>query len=394
VRCGAVPLALLVLGCSSQPTPSAVTPQQPDPCRLAAPSPDELDTFTVALLEPVDWRSSDHALSSANDSERLLFRNLFPNVIQLDCQGTVRPGLAEAWSFDPNTGWTFTVREQTADIVAAILDSAVILDPRHVRLPVRGRDSVPRFLADPALTAATGMASPGTEPGGIELRAAKGTPVYFKFEAKNDPRDVLDRGADLVVTRDVALVEYVANRADLATFTLPWSRTYVLAETGLNQGALTRELSGGSVRTSLAKDAVRADARAAEPPYWWSEAEGCGSDSTLPRRITSPRVVYRNDDGVARSLAERTVALAPATAGLHAVGLDAREFATAVADGLERAYVIGLPRHSLAPCRDASRLPSGARLVPLIDTRAYAIVRKGAPPLRVEWDGTLRIIEP
>jgi hypothetical protein len=36
-------------------------------------------------------------------------------------------------------------------------------------------------------------------------------------------------------------------------------------------------------------------------------------------------------------------------------------------------------------------LPPGVRSLPLIDTRAYAIVRKGVPPLTVEWDGTLRV---
>jgi hypothetical protein len=88
------------------------------------------------------------------------------------------------------------------------------------------------------------------------------------------------------------------------------------------------------------------------------------------------------------------VALASTSAGLRAVGLDAAEFARAVRRRTERAYVIGLPRQSLAPCRDASIWPRGAPLLPLIDTRAYAIVRKGTPPLTVEWDGTIRLVEP
>jgi hypothetical protein len=350
----------------------------------------------------VDWRSLDHALSPTNDSERLLFRNLFHNVIQLDCQGTVRPGLADTWTFDPKTGWTFSLPERasfppgwgaTADIVAENVDSAVVLDARHVRVPMRGRDSIPRFLADPALTLAHGITSSGGEPGGIELSPPAGaTAVYFKFEPNGDARDALDRGADLVVTRDPALVDYVSNRAEFARFPLPWSRTYVLSETGDREGELARALNAASVRSSLAKDAVRADARVAEPPYWWGDTT-CPSTSTRPTQNASPRVVYRKEDEVAGSLAERTVALAPAGSGLRAVGLDAAEFAAAVTGGLERAYVVGLPRQSLAPCRDASMVPAGARLLPLIDTRAHAIVRKGAPPLTVDWDGTLRVVE-
>jgi hypothetical protein len=32
--------------------------------------------------------------------------------------------------------------------------------------------------------------------------------------------------------------------------------------------------------------------------------------------------------------------------------------------------------------------------VPLIETRAHAIVRRGAPPLVAEWDGAVRLAEP
>jgi hypothetical protein len=260
---------------------------------------------------------------------------------------------------------------------------------------MRGQDTIPRFLADPALGVVTGMASSGEEPGGMELPAPEGaTAVYFKFEPNGDARDALDRWADLVVTRDPALVDYVSNRAELATFPLPWSRTYILSETGDGQGELAGALTATSVRSSLAKDAVRADARAAEPPYWWSDAGTCRRTSIPPRHNASTRIVYRKDDEVARGLAERIVALAHTGAGLRVAGLDAAEFATAIRDGLERAYVIGLPRQSLAPCRDAALWPEGARLLPLIDTRAYAIVRKGAPPLTVEWDGTLRVVGP
>jgi hypothetical protein len=76
------------------------------------------------------------------------------------------------------------------------------------------------------------------------------------------------------------------------------------------------------------------------------------------------------------------------------VGLESDAFAGAVENGADRAYVVGLPRQTLVPCRDALRWPPGARLLPLIDIRAYAIVRKGTRPLTVDWDGTLRIVDP
>ena len=75
-------------------------------------------------------------------------------------------------------------------------------------------------------------------------------------------------------------------------------------------------------------------------------------------------------------------------------GSRATRLPAAIESGADRAYVVGLPRQTLVPCRDALRWPAGARLLPLIDTRAYAIIRKGTRPLTVDWDGTLRIVDP
>jgi hypothetical protein len=48
----------------------------------------------------------------------------------------------------------------------------------------------------------------------------------------------------------------------------------------------------------------------------------------------------------------------------------------------------------LAPCRDSLDWPPGALVTPLIDVRARAIVRRGSPPLWVDWLGTVRIVDP
>jgi hypothetical protein len=388
---------------------------------LVADSPNRLDTVTVALLEPVNLAD---ATSPANDSERLLFRNLFDNLVRLDCEGAVRPGLAESWTTDSSQrGWVLMLRQGAtlpagmsldADLVVGTLkglpltdtasgrafplESAVALDTRRFRVLIHDTvgDSPPRFLADPALVFIDGLASAGgTGEGSLTVsRRDNSLVVDFRFPFLRDVRDALDRDVDLVVTRDPALVDYVSNRAEFVTFPLPWSRTYVLAHTGGLAGKLTTELSTAAVRSSLAKDAVRADARPAEPPYWWGDLQSCTlAPPTGQPNGTVSRVIYRKDDDAARNLAERVVALASPNTGFRAVGLEAAQFSQAVRDGTERAYVIGLPRQSLAPCRDASMLPPQARSLPLIETRAYAIVRKGVPPLTVEWDGTLRLVE-
>jgi hypothetical protein len=275
-------------------------------------------------------------------------------------------------------------------------DSAAAIDDRRLRVymsePIT--DSIPRFLADPSLVVIDGLASGGT-PGEQSLQIASGRrrpPINFRTSLTRDPRDALDQDIDLVVTRDLQLVDYVSNRTEFATFPLPWSRTYLLIEPADAQ-SLEPVLADASARRSLASDAVRASARVAEPPYWWTTPTACRSGARGTSGVSGTNLVYRRDDEVARGLAQRIVALAPAGSGLRARELDPGEFEAAIRRGTERAYVVGVPHLSLAPCRDRAFLPEGARVVPLIDTRTFAIVRKGAPPLAVEWDGTLRIVD-
>jgi hypothetical protein len=238
-----------------------------------------------------------------------------------------------------------------------------------------------------------GLASDGTSgEQSVRIAAGRSRPaIDFRSSLTRDPRDALDQDIDLVVTRDLQLLDYVANRTEFATFPLPWSRTYLLIEQADGQ-LLEPVLADASVRRSLAGDAVRAAARVAEPPYWWTTPP-CHSGAARTFGGSGTNLVYARDDEVARGLAQRIVALAPAGTGLRARGLTRAEFEAAIRGGTERAYIVGVPRQSLAPCRDGAFLPEGARVVPLVDTRAFAIVRKGTPPLLVEWDGTLRIVD-
>ena len=349
----------------------------------------------MALLDPVD---RDHALSPANDSELLFYRMTSDTPLRLDCQGQALPGLAKSWDKD-STGrvWTLTLNDEarrydgssmTAHDVAAAwnerkavdgsmpLQSAVALDDRRISVTLRGpQDSVPRLLADPAFS----LAIEPTQPSGVK----------FEPQAGMDPRDALDRGADLVVTRDPALVDYMAGRPEFTTFPLPWSRTYVLVQPA---EARAIDMGGDADRRSLARDAVSADARAAEPPFWWSEAAACSTRLASGPTPGSSRVAYIRGDEVARGLAERIVALAGSGTPLKAAALEPADFAALLRTGSDRAYVVPLPRHTLVPCRGSAAWPDGARVQPLIDTRAHAIVRKGAPPLTVEWDGTVRVV--
>ena len=352
----------------------------------------------MALTEPVE---PGHALNPANDSERLVFRQLLETLVRVDCLGNVHPGLAQSWQRDADgKGWIFTPREGASFAGNFFLpaarglgiDSATYLDDRRVHVRLReAADTLPRVFAEPALAVFAGLAAPGEPVRRFVVSGTHGRPsMDFQVVENGDPRDALDRGIDLAVTRDPSIVEYVAGRPELETFPLPWSLTYLLLQPA---GAPPLQLASDSVRGSLARDAVRAEARPAEPPFWWANQSDCpgGSDSA-EQHLTASRIVYPRGDAVARGLAERLVALAGSGSSLRAAALEPAELTAALRDRTERAYVIAVPRASLAPCRAGSAWPVGASIQPLIDTRATAIVRRGSPPLTVDWDGTVRAL--
>jgi hypothetical protein len=251
-------------------------------------------------------------------------------------------------------------------------------------------DSQPLLFADPSL--AVSFDGEAISPSLALVFQSPGSPMLVNFRVERaDPRDALDRGADLLVTRDLELVDYASSRPDLASFPLPWSRTYLLLQPG--RAELLRTQATDSTRTSLATDAVRAEARPAEPPFWWESMTCPALPIGAAARPASSRIVYLRGDFVARGLAERIVALAGAGTSLRAAALSDSEFDVALQDGSENAYVVAVPRHSLAPCRDSLDWPAGASVTPLVDVRSRAIVRRGSPPLWIDWLGTVRIVD-
>jgi hypothetical protein len=216
--------------------------------------------------------------------------------------------------------------------------------------------------------------------------------VEVRVNRTGDLRDALDAGADLVVTRDPSVIDYAAGRAEFETFPLPWDRTYVLIERpGVEP--LPASVSSDSIRRSLTQGAVRADAREAEPPFWWHNP--CAIEVSMHvRRPSTAQLGYPRTDPIARQLAERLIALAGDSLQLRVVGLEIEGFSAATTLGSERAYVFALPYRPLTPCAEATFWTRKGRLVPLIDSRAHAIVRRGSPPLTVDWDGTVRALQP
>jgi hypothetical protein len=183
-------------------------------------------------------------------------------------------------------------------------------------------------------------------------------------------RNAIDAGTALIATDDLDLTAYAAARADLEVTPLPWDRTYVR----LSPRA---ELPLGA---DAGPDAVRADARSAEAPGCEPFLPEASADSGS---LSSKRVVYDGADPTAREIAERIVALA-GRSDATAVGMPAAELDLALRAGSELAYVVSVSRFSycgtLAALAQHAPWMSSHSVLPLIDTRAYAIAPRTPPP--------------
>lgn len=240
-------------------------------------------------------------------------------------------------------------------------------------------------------------------------------------------RDALDAGADVLVTSDPDAVAYAHSRADLESVALPWDRTWVLAVPSASrpQPAPRADSAADSLRAALAAGAVREDARASSGAQWWNDAPpSCIAAVMLPPDsgaasvATDDRIAYREGDTVARELAERLVALAaagspalaalaPSLAGrsrLRATAVARDAFAHAMATGRDAGYVLPLPVRAPTACQTAGGpstdspargAAAGSRsIIPLVDTRAHVIVRRGSMGLAVDSLGAFTLLAP
>jgi len=348
----------------------------------------------------------------ANDSERLLFGWTSHNLIRLDCQDQLRPDLAATWTTDEGgKAWTFHLadsalsgttaphpaaqvveylRQRWAGVVNSGIDSILPADERDLRVFLGPGDTIPGLLADPASAFPDSLIRNGTDDEAIlrPSRSETGPVLEFRLTPRGDPRDALDRGIDLLVTRSMRPVDYAQSRPGLSSSPLPWSRTYLLVQPE------PADSVGAWDRQALARDAVEADARAAGLPPWLSAVRSCPPAPRAAPSVRSDKIAYELGDDVGRGLAERIVALSSPGAPLRSLGLAPSQFTSHLEQGSELAYVVAVPSRTLVPCRYSALLPPQARIEPLIETRAHVILRDGVPPLTVEWDGTPRPAAP
>jgi hypothetical protein len=403
-----------------RPTPAAGAPPAPDAAPapgtpatapgnacalLGAPEPTR-DSLTLGLAEPVD---PAHAPVPTNRAERLLFAQLYEPLVRLDCTGALRPALAESWqSDDGGTSWVLTLRPDARFADGSPVTAADVVQGWRGRPGIAGASAlgdrrVAVTLAVPAPEGPFALAQPeyavakqrpgawplGTGPyqldGGARLATGARPALLIRRTAGSDPRDLLDGGADLLVTDDPTALAYARQRNELTVVSLPWDRHYLFAVPAGAGGAAPLSPEG---QAALARDAVRVEARPAELVRCDRATPEPSPSGTVAAHSAPIRIVYPRGDPVARDLAARLLALGRTGPGGRAVGLGPDELEAAMRAGRDAAVV------ALAGSRAACMMPEAwsreLMLLPLIDTRAAAVVRRGAAAPLVDADGTLR----
>jgi hypothetical protein len=456
-------ISLGVIDCGGSRAAPRTAPEARPCVQLSAPiAPESISVAIAPSVSPITPRS-------ISEVDRFVRAQTYETLVRLNCEGRAYPGLAASWVRAADQRWTFTIRKDAhfwsgdpvtaRDVVAAwratgdsiggpafrVAANASVLDER--RVVVMLEDSEPVLLADPSLAisrmSARSVTSDGTgsyrldgsvsvdsQTGVMLSPIAAGAPrVALRRIGAASGRDAIDAGMDLVITGDMTAVSYAAARSDLSVAPLSWDRTYVLfrphASATDSSGAATSEFGA-----ALARDAVRADARAAQPPHWWSNSQIC--HTTIAPAIASGefsrRVVYRRGDQTGRALAERLVALAAIDAGAskasvlaHTVpelvaggtrvtsaGLSDDEFADALRSGTDLAYVAELSAFVASPCDAVAALMQAAPwlvvsaadstprsaaiargIVPLVDTRRRAIFKRDRVSFAIDHDGSV-----
>jgi hypothetical protein len=235
--------------------------------------------------------------------------------------------------------------------------------------------------------------------------------LVFTIAPGVDGRDLLDEGMDLLVTRNPRALDYAATLPQFESLPLAWDRTHVLVSptTGPVQALSADE------RDALARDAVRGEARGAATPAWLEAIAACPARPAPARPAGSPamrRIVFDAGDDTARDLAERIVGLAgtrsPSAAAMldgllprshqslqRAIGLAGQALASALKSGSDAGYVLAFARTAVNPCQEVDAILRQVpwfdpqAVVPLVESRARAVVRRGRSGVVHEGDGTI-----
>ncbi len=252
-----------------------------------------------------------------NPSERLVFAHLYETLVNVDCEGNLKPGLASAWSCtEDSTLWVFTIRRgarfwdgthvtskdvreawtsnqgcpQRGDQTPlwtwfnARAKTITLVDETRlaIRLP-EPQARCPLLLAHPA-TAVSVRRQGWTWPvgsGPARLRASSPAPMpdlecqpnphhpqnpiwkslTFQVLPQTDLRDLVATDIDLALTRNLDEVSFFREMPGFRSEPLPWSRLYLLVCPPEKNPAGMSLWAGLSKKLNATEDLTRVSAR-------------------------------------------------------------------------------------------------------------------------------------
>jgi len=224
-----------------------------------------------------------------------------------------------------------------------------------------------------------------------------------------DLRDAVDRSADVIVSRDPAVLRYGEGSGRYRVAPLTWDAVHVLVRPRAVPTNVDDSTTAGAGVLRFLVAGLKGEVREGTAPAWWSEVCGSWEQSPPTAATADSTLYYPEGDPLAADLAARLVALAvrgdsPGGPAGHSVlgdlprrseGISVTDLAARLESG--RGYVLAaLPTRPLNSCEAQAiwrdLLPSNARTIPLIESRASVLIANG-PALRIvrTWDGLLRI---
>lgn len=366
---GLLVLILPVNGCgpkgASRPVPPPNAGALGSPCLVGEAAGLVRGMITVSVSGAVDLR---RAPIPANDSERILYRQVYETLVDVDCTGTLRKGLAGEWRRRAEGRiWEFTLRpgarfsDGTAvsaqDVkdawIAGVGKSGPFLAPlwawvRPESLTVTGagrlrvsldrpREDALQIFAHPALAVAKPApedpAPLGTGPY-VVTESARDTivcepnlmnpnpgysPLRVVVEPGADARDLIGGGGDAVVVREREALNYAADVPGARIIPLTWDRLYILVSSHLDvdRPGWTWRTGLHDLRGELATDIAVSEAREAVAfAFGPGHAAACSFQARYgvtaraqPDTERASDVVYTSGDPDAERLASRLVAL-------------------------------------------------------------------------------------
>ena len=411
---------------------------------------------TIGLTDRID---PANALHPSNASERLLFGQLYETLVRVDCMGRVRPGLASSWRVDERgvRVWYVTLREDArfsdgAPVTAADVRAGWTRDGAggelgtHVKRLVQWVDvlddrtlviqlSIPRIdapvvLAHPDLAVAKRVAdSPfplGTRLSRLDVArdAARGValseltisrdnlpPLRF-LVAPGDPRDLLDAGVDLLLTRDPATLDYAAALPHFRRVPLAWQRTHIFVTPGRSSSLhyrRTHDRRWPTTRFGARRGERKARSGSRPPSAIHGPLLECNRTSPLRGSSTTP-MTERHAISPSGSWPWSKPQVPSSTTFLDAIlpdrpqrtfqratGLTGEALANARQLGTDAGYIVSVDSRPLEPCNDLYALVDSVpwlrpgTIVPLVDTRPQAVVRRGRSGMTADFDGALLI---